>query len=94
MGWLRSSMKEIQFDYNNLMIWDVLLVLNSLGFIVDGIHTLDNQRPILPFDYAGRGLTDDAYIEGTYDENGYDFASWRLVCGSLCCIYVIKNNVL
>ena len=33
------------------------------------------KRPILPFDYAGRGFANDAYMEGTYDENGYDFAS-------------------
>ena len=52
-----------------------MLVLDSLGFIVDGIHTLDNQRPVLPFDYAGRGLADNEYVEGTYDENGYGFAS-------------------
>ena len=78
-------MNELQFSYNNLMIWDVLLVLNSLGFIADGIHTLDNQRPVLPFDYAGRGLADDVYVEGTYDENGYDFASWRLGSSYLWC---------
>ena len=52
-----------------------MLVLNSLGFIADGIHTLDNQRLVLPFDYIGRGLTDNEYVEGTYDENSYDFAS-------------------
>ena len=53
-----------------------MLVLDSLGFIADdGIHTLDNQRPVLPFDYAGRGLADDACVEGTYDENDYGFAS-------------------
>ena len=52
-----------------------MLVLNSLGFIADGIRTLDIQRPVLPFDYAGRGLADDAYVEGTYDENDYGFAS-------------------
>ena len=52
-----------------------MLVLDSLGFIDDGIYTLDNQHPVLPFDYAGRELADDAYVEGTYDENGYGFAS-------------------
>ena len=52
-----------------------MLVLNSLGFIADGIRTLDIQRPVLPFDYAGRGLADNDYVEGTYDENGYGFAS-------------------
>ena len=76
------------------MNWDILLVLDSLGFIVDGIHTLDNRRPVLPFDYAGRGLTDDTYVEGTYDENGYDFASWRLGCSYLWCTFVNLNNVL
>ena len=52
-----------------------MLVLNSLDFIADGIHTLDNHHPVLPFDYAGRGLADDAYVEGAYNENDYDFAS-------------------
>ena len=52
-----------------------MLVLNSLGFVADGIHTLDNQRPVLLFEYAGRGLADDAYVEGTYDKDGYGFAS-------------------
>ena len=54
---------------------DILLVLNSLGFIADGIHTLNNQRPVLHFDYAGRGLAVNEYVEGTYDEDGYGFAS-------------------
>ena len=52
-----------------------MLVLNSLGFIADGIRTLDIQRPVLPFDYAGRGLADDAYVEKAYNEDGYGFAS-------------------
>ena len=52
-----------------------MLVLNSLGFIADGIYTLDNRCLVLPFNYAGRGLADDAYMEGTYDEDGYGFAS-------------------
>ena len=52
-----------------------MLLLNSLGFIADGIRTLDIQHPVLPFDYAGRGLADDAYVEGTYNEDGYGFAS-------------------
>ena len=52
-----------------------MLVLDSLSFIADGIHTLDNQRLVLPFDYAGRGLADNEYVEGTYDENDYGFAS-------------------
>ena len=50
-------------------------MLNSLGFIADGIRTLDIQRPVLPFDYASRGLADDAYVEGAYNENDYSFAS-------------------
>ena len=49
--------------------------MDSLGFIADGIHTLDNRRPVLPFDYAGRELTDDVYVEGAYDEDGYGFAN-------------------
>ena len=52
-----------------------MLVLNSLDFIADGIHTLDNRRPVLPFDYVGRGLADNEYVEGAYDENSYGFAS-------------------
>ena len=52
-----------------------MLVLDLLGFIADGIHTLDNQHPVLPFDYAGRGLTDNEYVEGTYDENNSGLAS-------------------
>ena len=59
----------------NFMILDTWLVLNSRGFIVDGMHTLDNRRPILPFDYASWGLADSDYAEGDYDENCYDFAS-------------------
>ena len=77
----------------NFINWDILLVWNSVGFIADGIHTLDNRRPVLPFDYVGQGFTDDAYVEGAYDEDGYDFASWRLGCSSLCCKY-FKGNVL
>ena len=73
--------------------WDILLVLDSLGFIANGIHTLDNRRPVLPFDYIGRGLADNEYVEGAYDENSYGFASWRLGCSSLCCKY-FKSNVL
>ena len=57
------------------MISDTWLVLNSLGLIADGIYTLDNWRPILPFDYAGRGCACSDYVEGDYDENGYGFAS-------------------
>ena len=52
-----------------------MLVLNSLSFIADGIRTLDIQRPVIPFDYVGRGLADEAYVEGAYDEVGYGFAS-------------------
>ena len=73
-------MNELRFSYNNFMNWDILLVLDSLDFIVDGIYTLDNQRPVLPFNYAGRGLVDNEYVEGAYDENCYGFASWRLGC--------------
>ena len=59
---------------NNFINLDILLVLDSLGFKVD-IHTLDNRRPVLPFAYTGQGFADDVYMEGAYDENGYDFAS-------------------
>ena len=59
----------------NFMISDTQLVLNSLGLIADGMYTLDNRRPVLPFDYIGRGLVDNDYVEGDYDENGCGFAS-------------------
>ena len=52
-----------------------MFVLDSLGFIADGIHTLDNRRPVLLFDYVGRGLADNECVEGIYDENGYGFAN-------------------
>ena len=52
-----------------------MLVLHSLGFIADGICTLDIQRPVLPFDYVSRGLADNAYMEGAYDKDGYGVAS-------------------
>ena len=86
-------MNEIRFGYNNFINWDILLVLNSLDFIANGIHTLDNRRPVLPFDYAGQGLADDAYVERAYNENGYGFANWRLGCSSLYYKY-FKSNVL
>ena len=47
------------------MILDTWLVLNSLNFIVDGMYTLDNRRPVLPFDYAGRGLIGDDFVKET-----------------------------
>ena len=59
----------------NSMILDTWLVLNSLGLIAEGMYTLDNRRAVLSFEYAGRGLTDNDYVEGDYDENGYDFSS-------------------
>ena len=49
------GLNEMRFDYNEFIIWHILLVLNSLDFIADGIHTLDNRRPDMPFDYAGQG---------------------------------------
>ena len=76
------------------MISDVWLVVNSLSLIANGMYNLDNRRPVLPFYYAGRGLLGDDYVKGDYDENGYGFANWTLGCSSLCCTYVIKNNVL
>ena len=51
------------------MISDIWLVLNSFGLIANGMYTLDNRRPVLPFDYAGQGLTSNNYEEGDYDEN-------------------------
>ena len=57
------------------MILDTWLVLNSLGFIADGIYSLDNRRLVLPFDYAGQEHTGGDYVEGDYNENGYGFAS-------------------
>ena len=59
----------------NFMILDTWLVLNSLDFIASGMYTLDNRCSTLPFDYAGRGLTADDYVEGDYNENNYNFAS-------------------
>ena len=57
------------------MISNIWLVLNSLGLIADGMYTLDNRRPVISFDYAGRGLAGSDYVEGDYDENGYSFAN-------------------
>ena len=57
------------------MISDTWLVLNSLSLIADDLYTLNNQRPVLPFDYAGRGLIGNDYVEGDYDEDGYGFSS-------------------
>ena len=53
------------------MILSTWLVLNSLGFIANGIYTLDNRRPVLPFDYAGQGLAGDNYVEGGYAREDY-----------------------
>ena len=44
-----------------------MLVLNSLSFIADGIHTLDNRRPDMSFDYAGQGPAGNDYLEDDYD---------------------------
>ena len=77
------------------MNWDILLVLDSLGFIANGIHTLDNRRLVLPFDNAGRGLAGTDDVEVDYGENGYGFASWRLGCSYLwctCVIWITFNN--
>ena len=57
------------------MILDSWLVLNSFGLISNGMYTLDNRGPVLPFDYTGRGIAGNDYVEGDYDENGYGFAS-------------------
>ena len=47
-----------------------LLVLNSLSFIADGIHTLDNRHPDMPFDYVGQGQAGNDYPEDDYDYTG------------------------
>ena len=47
-----------------------LVSVDSLGFIADGIHTLDNRRPDMPFDYAGRGEAGNEYSEDDYDYAG------------------------
>ena len=54
---------------------DTLLVLNLLGLIVDGMYTLGNRRPVLPFNYASRGFVGDDYVGGDYDENSYGLAN-------------------
>ena len=36
--------------------------------IVQGMYTLDNQRPVFLFYYAGLGLEGSNYVEGDYDE--------------------------
>ena len=41
--------------------------MNSLGFIGDGIYTLDNRCPNMPFDYAGQGQAGNDYPEDDYD---------------------------
>ena len=68
-------MNEIRFGYNKLRKLRYLVGLNSLSFIADSIYTLDNRRLVLPFDYAGRGLVGDKYVEEAYNEDGYRFAS-------------------
>ena len=47
-----------------------LVSLDSFGFIVDGIHTLDNRRPDMSFDYAGQGQAGNDYSEDDYDYAG------------------------
>ena len=47
-----------------------LVSIDSLGFIADDIHTLDNRRPDMPFDYAGQGQTGNDYPEDDYDYTG------------------------
>ena len=89
------ELNDMRFNYNDFMIWYILLVLDSLGFIVDDIRTLDNWRPDMPFDYAGQGQAGNDYLEEDYDYagasnfgNDHDFSSWRLG-GSLRCCYVL-----
>ena len=83
VGLWGSSMNKIRFYYNDFINWDILLVLDSFSFIDDGIHTLDNRSPDMPFDYVGQAGND--YSEDDYDYTGTDdfrdghgFASWRL----------------
>ena len=47
-----------------------LVSLDSLGFIADGIYTLDNRRPDMHFDYASRGQAGNDYSEDDYDYAG------------------------
>ena len=47
-----------------------LLALNSLSFIADGIHTLDNRRLDMPFDYARQGQAGNDCPEDDYDYTG------------------------
>ena len=76
------GLNEMRFDYNEFMIEISCQFLNSLGFIADGIHTLDNRRPDMPFDFAGQGQEGNDYLEDDYDYvragnfgDGYGFAS-------------------
>ena len=68
-------MKRDTQYYINFMILDTWLVLNSLSLIFDGMYTLNNRRPVFPFDYVGQGLAGSDNVEGDYDKNGYGFAS-------------------
>ena len=59
-----------------------LVSLHSLGFIADGIYTLDIQLPNMPFDYAGQGQAGNDYPEDDYNYTrtddfggGHGFAS-------------------
>ena len=75
----------MQYYSDNSMISDTWLVLNSLGLIADGMYTLENRCPVLPFDYACQRLAGDGYVERgyarknytgkDYDESDYGFAS-------------------
>ena len=47
-----------------------LVSLDSLGFIADGIHTLDNRCPYMPFDFAGQAGND--YPEDDCNYTGAD----------------------
>ena len=62
-----------------------LVSIDSLGFIADGIHTLDNRRPNMPFDYVGQAGNDYTKYDYDYARAGnfgdsHGFASWRLDC--------------
>ena len=49
-----------------------LVSLDSLDFLVDGIHTLDNRRPEISFDYAGQGQAGNDYSEEDFNYAGAD----------------------
>ena len=49
-----------------------LVIIDSLGFIADSIHTLDNRRPNMPFDYACQDQAGNDYSEDDFNYAGAD----------------------